>query len=135
MIDDLTRLETWVTPLLQKLEPAERRRLALTLAVATELRRSQRQGIAEQRNPDDSAFAPRRGEEKAGRIKRKALSLKMRQARFLKARSNANGVSVGFFGRIARVHQYGLRDRVFPGGPEASTSSGYCWGTRRGTSI
>ncbi|MCP8687757.1 phage virion morphogenesis protein [Marinobacterium sedimentorum] len=119
-MNDLTRLETWVTPLLQKIGPAERRQLARTLA--TELRRSQRQRIAEQHNPDGTAFAPRSGEEKAGRIKRKAMFLKMRQARFLKARSNANSVSVGFFGRIARiarVHQYGMRDRVFPGGPEA----------------
>jgi phage virion morphogenesis protein len=46
---------------------------------------------------------------------------KLRQAKYLKARSNANSVSVGFFGQVAslaRVHQYGLRDRVRPGGPQ-----------------
>lgn len=46
---------------------------------------------------------------------------KLRQARYLKARSNTNSISVGFFDRVDRlswVHQYGLRDRVRPGGTQ-----------------
>ncbi len=37
----------------------------------------------------------------------------------LKAKADSNGLEVGFHGRvvrIARVHQYGLRDRVVAGG-------------------
>ncbi|MBC3911604.1 phage virion morphogenesis protein [Undibacterium sp. NL8W] len=37
----------------------------------------------------------------------------------LKAKADGNGLEVGFYGRvarIARVHQYGLRDRVVAGG-------------------
>lgn len=43
---------------------------------------------------------------------------RLRNYRFLKMRADAGGVSVGFDGlaaRIARVHQYGLRDQVGPG--------------------
>jgi phage virion morphogenesis protein len=118
-MSDLNRLETWAAPLLEKLEPAERKRLARTLA--TELRRSQRQRIADQKNPDGSPYAPRRAQKKAGRIRRRAMFTKLRTTRFLKQKYNANSVSVGFFGdiaAIARVHQYGLRDEVHRGGPE-----------------
>jgi len=116
---DLNRLETWATPLLNKLEPAERKRLART--ISTELRRSQRQRIADQRNPDGSPYAPRRAEAKAGRIRRRGMFTKLRTTKFLKAKYNANSVSVGFFGdiaKLARVHQYGLRDRVAKNGPD-----------------
>ncbi|CAI2405163.1 phage virion morphogenesis protein [Serratia liquefaciens] len=40
---------------------------------------------------------------------------RLRTARFLKARADAGGATVGYSGvaaRIARTHQYGLRDRV-----------------------
>ncbi|MFW8532574.1 phage virion morphogenesis protein, partial [Klebsiella pneumoniae] len=48
---------------------------------------------------------------------------RLRTARFLKARATSEGASVGFTGvaaRIARVHQYGLRDRVNDSGAMAS---------------
>ena len=40
---------------------------------------------------------------------------KLRTASYLKVRSDSNAISVGFTGRIARiarVHQYGLKDRA-----------------------
>lgn len=119
MSDDLTLLEEWVAPLLEKMAPAERRKLAAT--IGRDLRRSQQQRIARQQNPDGSVFSPRKLQEKAGRIKRLAMFQKIRQNRHLKLRTDANSLSVGFFGRVARVarvHQYGLRDRVRPGGKE-----------------
>src|SRR5260363_336760 len=48
-------VEAWMGA---RLQPSARRRLARTLAVA--LRRSQQSRIAAQRNPDGSAFAPRK---------------------------------------------------------------------------
>ncbi|MBN5434812.1 phage virion morphogenesis protein [Serratia marcescens] len=48
---------------------------------------------------------------------------RLRAARFLKARADAGGATVGFTGvaaRIARTHQYGLRDRVNKSGAMAS---------------
>lgn len=179
---ELDQIEEWVAPLLEKLEPAQRKQLART--IGTELRKSQRQRIAQQKNPDGSKYTPgqkrraplnkpkrfyyeRTGRvaelksyadfgdrytgydleaggirtflkehigqyytpeksgggsirQKKGRIKRKMFT-KMSSAKYLKQKHNASAVSVGFFGsvaRIARVHQYGLRDRVAKNGPE-----------------
>ncbi|VVD31073.1 Phage virion morphogenesis protein (fragment) (plasmid) [Paraburkholderia dioscoreae] len=45
---------------------------------------------------------------------------KLRQARYLRAESDAAGLVIGFAGRVARVarvHQYGETDRVAKGGP------------------
>lgn len=117
MADQLDDLSDWLTPLITRLQPTERTRLARQ--VAQGLRRSQQQRIVAQRNPDGSAYAPRKPRElraKAGRIKRKArMFTKLRTARYLKAQGRADGAVIGFTGRIARVHQYGLRDRPAPG--------------------
>ncbi len=119
MSDQLTQLETWAEPLLQKLDAGERRSLARS--IATELRKSQRARIKDQFNPDGSHYAPRKHREKQGRIKRHAMFMKLRQNRYLKTQASPNAAAVGFFGQVAnlvRVHQRGLRDRVRPGGPE-----------------
>jgi len=119
---ELEVLEDWAGPLLQRIEPAGRAKLARGLA--QQLRRSQQQRIAAQRNPDGTVFAPRKAHklrEKQGRVKRKAkMFQKLRTASYLKARGDSALVAVGFTGRIARiarVHQEGLRDRVAPRGP------------------
>lgn len=114
MSNDLQVLETWVAALLAKLNEGERRKLLG--AVARDLRRSQSKRITTQRNPDGSAFAPRKPKDlrgKKGRIKGKMFT-KLKSARYMRTQSTANGLSVGFVGRvsrIARVHQYGLKDR------------------------
>jgi phage virion morphogenesis protein len=124
-MDELHALESWAGRLLAQLEAPARR--AALRDIARELRRSQQTRIAQQRNPDESAYAPRKPRHvkklrgKQGRIKRAAMFAKLRQARYLRAESDANGLAVGFIGRIARVarvHQYGETDRVAPGGPE-----------------
>ncbi|WP_329605455.1 phage virion morphogenesis protein [Undibacterium umbellatum] len=58
---------------------------------------------------------------KQGRIKKQKACMfnKLRTNTHLKAKPDGNGLEVGFYGRvarIARVHQYGLRDRVVAGG-------------------
>lgn len=58
--------------------------------------------------------------QKTGRVRRQMFA-KMRTARYLKASATSEEAIISFAGRverIARVHQYGLRDRVRPGGPE-----------------
>lgn len=116
MNDDLQRLETWAAPLLQRLKPAERGRIARKIGTA--LRRSQQKRIAAQRSPDGSSYAPRRAaprRAKVGRIKRGAMFVKLRQARHLRVRGTAAEVVVGFTGRvsrIARIHQEGRQDSV-----------------------
>ena len=115
MADDLRALEDWAGALLAKLEPKQRRQL--NQGIARKLRRSQQQRIAAQRNPDGTPYAPRKARQplrsKQGRVKQKMFT-KLRQARHLKLQSDAGSIAIGFLARtarLARVHQYGLRDR------------------------
>jgi phage virion morphogenesis protein len=120
---DLEALEDWAAGLLGQLQPAARNQLARSIGQA--LRRSQQQRIIAQRNPDGSKYAPRKQRNlrgKQGRIKRQVqMFKKLRTASFLKVQGDGNAISVGFTGRvarIARVHQYGLRDRAERSAPE-----------------
>ncbi|CZZ04653.1 MULTISPECIES: phage virion morphogenesis protein [Enterobacter cloacae complex] len=120
-MDDLQRVDDWLAALLANLEPAARNRMMRQLA--QELRRSQQQNIRLQRNPDGTTFEPRRvtARSKKGRIKRQMFA-KLRTTKYLKTSATADSASVQFEGkvqRIARVHHYGLRDRVRRNGPEA----------------
>lgn len=123
--DDLHALELWAGALLAKLEPAQRR--AVNRKVAQALRRSQSQRITAQRQPDGANFTSRKERKdlrgKQGRIKRRRQNMfnKIRTARYLQIEATENQIAVGYFGRIAqiaRVHQYGLKDRVEKNGPE-----------------
>jgi len=120
-VDDLQRVDDWLAALLANLEPAARNRMMRQLA--QELRRSQQQNIRLQRNPDGTAFEARRvtARSKKGRIKRQMFA-KLRTTKYLKTAATADSASVQFDGKvqhIARVHHYGLRDRVRRNGPEA----------------
>lgn len=123
MANDLDALEDWAGVLLSKLQPAARNKLARVLA--QQLRRSQQQRVKQQRNPDGSAYAPRKERAlrgKTGRIKRQAkLFQKLPRASYLKAKGDGQSITVGFTGRvarIARVHQYGLKDRAEANAPD-----------------
>lgn len=119
-MDDLQRVDDWLAALLANLEPAARQRMMRELA--QELRRNQQNNIRLQHNPDGSVYEPRKvtARTKKGRIKRQMFS-KLRTAKYLKTAASADSASVQFTGkvhRIARVHHYGLRDRVSRKGPE-----------------
>jgi len=123
MANNLEALETWAAVLLDRLEPGERSKLARS--IGQELRRSQQKRVMAQENPDGSKYAPRKHRDlrgKQGRVKRKlAMFKKLRTASYLKVRGDSNAVTIGFTGRIARiarVHQYGLRDRAERGAPD-----------------
>ena len=91
---ELQKVDDWLSALLANLEPASRSRMMRQLA--QELRRTQQQNIRMQRNPDGSSYEPRTA-------------------------ASTDSASVQFEGkvqRIARVHHYGLRDRVSRKGPE-----------------
>lgn len=122
MSDDLTLLEDWAAGLLAAVAPAGRRKLARSIATA--LRRSQAERIKAQRNPDGTAFVPRKARKdlrgKAGRVKRQAMFAKLRTAKWLRTRATPGKAEVGFSGRvtaIAEVHQYGEVGPVSPAGP------------------
>lgn len=123
MANNLEALETWAAVLLARLEPAARNKLARN--IGQELRRSQQKRIVAQQNPDGSKYAPRKQRNlrgKQGRVRRKlAMFKKLRTASYLKVRGDSNAISVGFAGhiaRIARIHQYGLKDRAERGAPD-----------------
>ncbi len=114
MSDDFDRLATWAAPLLEGLGAARRR--AAMVQVSTYLRRSQAERIAAQRNPDGSPYEARkpRLRNKKGAIRR-AMFEKLRQAKNLRRSATPVSATVAIRGRsarIARVHQYGLRDKV-----------------------
>ncbi|MCG1038174.1 MULTISPECIES: phage virion morphogenesis protein [Burkholderiaceae] len=124
MMDELTALEQWAGALLARLSPATRR--AALHDVARALRQAQKARIAAQRNPDGTAYAPRKARtnaqrlrNKRGRIKR-TMFVKLRTARLMRTEVNKHELAVGFVGRasrIARVHQFGEREQVAPRGP------------------
>jgi len=113
-VSGLHALDAHLANLLAKLDAPQRRLLAR--AIAVELRRRHAARIAAQRNPDGSAYAPRKPQlrHKRGRIRRTMFS-RLRMARYLKAQADPNTAVVTFAGtaqRIATVHHFGLRDRV-----------------------
>ncbi|AJE89359.1 phage virion morphogenesis protein [Klebsiella variicola] len=121
---ELQEVEAWLDALLAGLEPAARKRMMRELA--QQLRRSQQKNIRMQRNPDGTAYEPRRvtARTKQGRIRRQMFA-KLRTTRYLKALASQDAASVEFGSRvqrIARVHHYGLRDRVSRKGPEVKYS-------------
>lgn len=125
MADDLHAVEEWIGGLLARLSPDERRQV--NRLVAMDLRRSQRERIASQRNPDGTAYTPRRPSKnlrgKSGQIKRRTMFAKLRTARYLKIQHNEDEILVGFTGRaavIASAHQRGQR-RTAPGGRTFTT--------------
>lgn len=120
-MSDLAPLDAYCAALITRLAPAARRGLAREIAAG--LRMSQAKRIAAQRNPDGSAYAPRKQVlRNKPRSIRRTMFAKLRTAKYLKVEASPNSAVVTFTGevqRIARVHQFGLRDKVNRGrGPE-----------------
>jgi len=113
-VDNLHEVDAWLDALLAKLEPAERKKMLRE--VARDVRRIQQANMTAQRAPDGSAWEPRRvsARTKPGRIKRK-MFVKLKTAKYLKTKATGDSAEVAFVPavqRLARVHHYGLRDRV-----------------------
>ena len=113
-MNELTPFDNQLAGLLASLTPAGRRQLAMKIARA--LRASQQQHIRQQQAPDGTPFAPRKSppaRSKKGRVKRQMFQ-KLRTARYLKASGTPQQAVLAFTGRVqrmAKVHQYGLRDK------------------------
>ncbi|EOL9134868.1 phage virion morphogenesis protein [Enterobacter cloacae] len=116
-MSDFKPFDDKLAGLLASLSPAGRRKLAGE--IAKELRKSQQQRIKQQKAPDGSPYQARKRQPlraKTGRIKW-AMFQKLRTSRYMKATGRENSAVVEFTGkvqRIARVHQYGLKDRPNP---------------------
>lgn len=118
-MDNIHQVEDWLNALLERINPAERRKLMRD--VTTKLRQQQQQNIRMQKNPDGSGFEPRKasGRVKQGRVKAQMFR-KLRTARYIKTRTTSDTAEVGLDAkvqRIARAHHYGLHDRVRKNGP------------------
>lgn len=113
-MSELTALQERLAGLIAGLSPAARRKMASE--IAKKLRTSQQHRIKRQQAPDGTPYAARKHQSvrsKKGRIKREMFS-RLRTNRFMKARGSDSAAVVEFTGkvqRIARVHQYGLKDR------------------------
>lgn len=113
-MSDLTVLQERLEDLIASLSPAARRQMAAE--IAKKLRANQQQRIKRQQAPDGTPYAARKRQpvrSKKGRIKREMFA-KLRTSRFMKAKGNDSTAVVEFTGkvqRMARVHQYGLKDR------------------------
>ena len=113
-MSELTALQERLAGLIARLSPAARRQMAAE--IAKKLRTSQQQRIKRQQTPDGTPYAARKRQpvrSKKGRIKREMFA-KLRTSRFMKAKGSDSAAVVEFTGkvqRMARVHQYGLKDR------------------------
>lgn len=116
MADSLDQLAAWAGPLLAKLDPPARR--AAMREVATLLRQRQAARIKAQQNPDGTPYEARRPraqlKAKAGAIRRDMFARMRRPATLRKSSTNDAAVVyiAGGAASTARVHQYGLRDKV-----------------------
>lgn len=111
---ELHEVEAWLVALLSQLEPAARKKMLRE--VAHDVRRIQQANITAQRSPDGTAWEPRRvsARSKKGRIRR-GMFAKLKTAKYLKVQAGADAAEVAFVPsvqKLARVHHYGLRDRV-----------------------
>jgi len=113
-MSELTAFDSRLAALIAELSPQSRKAMAAT--IAKRLRKHQQERINRQVGPDGQPYTPRRAQplrRKKGRIKRDMFS-KLRTNKYMKALSTGNDAVVEFTGqvqRMAKVHQYGLRDR------------------------
>lgn len=113
-MSELKPFEDKLAGLIGTLSPSGRRKLAGE--IAKQLRRSQQQRIKQQTAPDGTPYQARKRQPlraKKGRIK-SAMFQKLRTSRYMKASGRNDNALVEFTGkvqRIARVHQYGLKDK------------------------
>lgn len=116
MADSIDQIAEWATPLLARLAPAARK--AALSEVATYLRRSQAERIASQRNPDESPYEARRPRASLAASKgsiRRGMFLGLRKTRNLQRKATSDTAMVAMQPRalrVARVHQFGLTDKV-----------------------
>lgn len=122
---DLEALTDYLGTMLSQLSDAERRKLEMN--IARKLRASQKKRITRQQNPDGSAYVPRKNRlrDKKNKIKNKMFNV-IKNAKYMRMERTPQGVAVGFAGRIAfiaRVHQFGLKDKVDRDGPTVKYAS------------
>ncbi|WP_333881231.1 phage virion morphogenesis protein [Atlantibacter hermannii] len=114
-MNELNPFENRLAALIAALSPAGRRNLSAEIAKT--LRQQQQQRIKAQRAPDGTPYEERRPQTirgKKGRVKREMFA-KLRTNRYLKDKADDAAAIVEFTDkaqRIARVHHYGLNEKI-----------------------
>lgn len=120
-MNDFKPFDDKLSALIAALSPAARRRMAADIAKT--LRTRQQRRIKTQKAPDGTPYAARKRQPvkaKKGRVKREMFA-KLRTNRFLKAIGGNDVAIVEFTSkvqRMAKVHQYGLKDKAIKNGKE-----------------
>lgn len=112
-MSDLADLDTWASGLVAALDSKSRRQLARE--VARSVAAAQADRIRQQRNPDGTAYAPRKLRKRKGSLRQRAMFSKLRTAKYLRTEYSQQSAVITFAGTVqhmAQVHQLGLRDRV-----------------------
>lgn len=114
-MSNFAQLPKYTNDILQKMSAGERAKLSRH--IGKDLRNSQKQRITLQKNADGSAYEPRKKrlrDRMKSKVRNKMFN-KIKSLTYLKVMTNADSINIGFSGRIARiarVHQYGLRDKA-----------------------
>lgn len=108
---DSSTLIPWLEQAIKTLSSAEQRKLSRE--IGRQLRIANQRRMSAQTSPEGQPWAAR----KKGRGKRPTGKMfrKLHSASRLKIKAQAHGVKIGWTGQdghIARVHQYGLRQRL-----------------------
>lgn len=125
MSDAIDQIADWATPLMARLTPTARK--AAMAEVAAYLRRSQAERIASQRNPDGAPYEPRRPRASLTASKgsiRRGMFLGLRKVQNLQRKATSDAATVSVHPRslrVARVHQFGGRDKVDWRNPRSAT--------------
>lgn len=107
---DLHQLNSWFDQALKRMSPAAVRKLERE--IGDYLIRANRERITAQTAPDGQKWPERKPQTGGSNGK---MMRRLRQRKHLKMRRSSGGLRVGWFGRvgrIARIHHYGLRDRL-----------------------
>jgi len=125
-MSELQRVNDRLEALISSLSAPARKEMARS--IGRKLRASQQQNIKRQQAPDGTPFKARKTQPvrgKKGRIKREMFA-KLRTAKYMKTQASPNEAVIEFAGkvqRIARVHHYGLRERLSRKGKEVKYDS------------
>ncbi len=109
---NINELQPWLQAYIDRLSPAQRKKLMRT--IAQNLAKTNRQRMSAQQSPSGETWQERKPQ-RDKKNNRKKLFIKLRQAKRLRKRVQGERIIVGFSGsagRIARIHHYGLRQRL-----------------------
>lgn len=112
---NLDQLDAWLTHTLERLTPAAQKKKLLR-KVGLDLRRTTARRIAAQQSPEGDAWPARKPQpRKKNHRPRQKMMQKLRHTRHLRLRVEQDSLRLGWTGsagRLARIHHYGLRQKL-----------------------